>query len=131
MLQVVQNPEEEHDVEVSQLTRRQVHHVENAVINSGLARVVGVEEVLDLDAIHRDNLRAAPLHLEAKPSIPRPDIKDTFSTQVRWDGHMRHPLIESFDRDQSVSDCSIQQIDAVIPALLLSQLPAKIEPPPR
>ena len=118
MFQVVQHPEEEHDVELAQPRRGELENVEDPVINAGGELAAHLQEARKLDAIYRRYLRAAALRLETEPAVPSPDVEDALAIETIRDRKPRVALLQLLQADEAVEPRAVRQLEAVVAALL-------------
>src|SRR5580704_15161908 len=111
---MIEDPEEQHDVEGSQLACRELIHVERQVLDFGADEFLRFVERVERDAVDRDHLSAAALAFETEPAIPRADIEDTLAAQILWQAEEIEPPAQVFDCLEARKHAAIRQFDRMI-----------------
>ena len=116
MLQVIENAEEQDDIEIADIARRQIGNVGDHVLDLRVEDRLGFKEMGPLGRIDGDDRRAAALHFEAEPAVPGADIEHSFAAQVEGDGELREPPALLLDALDSGDHGPVGQLNAVIVA---------------
>ena len=122
MLDVVEHSEKQHDIEHAKIPIREAADVANVVLNLRAQQFFRFQQPGAARGVQRQNLRPAAFHLEAEPTIPGPDIEDTFAGQVLGNRELRDALFQLGDRLVAFNHLTIRQFDGVVPAELVQAL---------
>ncbi|MEI9973045.1 MAG: hypothetical protein WDO73_13890 [Ignavibacteriota bacterium] len=118
MLQMVEHTHEEDNVEAPDALRREVVHVELAIVDARIVDGVHLPEAGIVPAIDGHNLGAAALEFEAKPAVPGADVEYAFALEVGGDGELGEAILQAGEVADTLDDRSVGQFEAVPPAFL-------------
>src|SRR5450755_1933027 len=116
MLQVVEDTEEHHDIEETDLGGREAANVVNAIFGMRLEQIARDAEALEGGRVDGGYLRAAPLQFEGKPAVPGSDIERALAAQVGGNGKLREAVAQNIEALKAGNHASIGQLHAVVPA---------------
>src|SRR5438067_2249800 len=116
MLQVIEDAEEQHVIELTITARIQVADVLRAVIDLRTEQVVDVPERVELDAIDGGDIGPSPLHLKTEPAIPSTDVEQALARQVVRDGKLGDAIAQKLRAQNAIDGGAVRQFETVIPA---------------
>ena len=114
---MIEDPEEEHVIEQAHGLGRQFLHIQDAQADLGADQAARHLELLQLEAVHGDDIRAPALQLEAAPAGPRANVEDAPAAQVLGDGESVEPLTQLLDAVEALDEAAVGEFDAMEPAL--------------
>jgi hypothetical protein len=118
MLQVVEPPEEEDDIEMPDFSRRQVIKVLHAIVHPRVELGVRVSKSWVVPTVHCEDVCPTPLHLETEPTVPCTDVQYALPADIVWDVKSGKLPVQSLCAADAVNALSTGELKTVPPALL-------------
>src|ERR1022692_1442480 len=115
MLEMVEDAHEQDDIEVAHGARAYVINVQLPVLHARAEQAADFVKARILKPVDGQNLGAAPLHLEAEPSIPRTDVEHPLAGQVLRDRKLRDAHLLGGQLRDAPNQGAVRQFEGVPP----------------
>ena len=119
---MVEDTHEEHDVEAADALRRQLVHIQLAIIDARAEAGVDFAKQRIIPVIDRYHIGAAAFHFKGEPAVPGADVQYALAAQIGGDGKLRDAEFERAEIERALDGGSIGQLEAMPEAFFGAQI---------